>query len=536
MTSSPSHDPEDCQMTQTDSDIDAAIESGNLDALGETVSENPTHIWIEPTNRCNTKCAHCGHFYSKFGEDMEGDLYRKILEQAADNLERVELIGYGEPLMARHFQEMFDEMTRRGVHVYTTSNGILLRKDEVVAKLVRAPMTLCLSIDGARKESFEWVRRLIKWERMIETLECIKRNADAAGDERRFRFRFNFVAMKRNIADLPGLVRLAHQYGAEEIFILPLGGEEVFDEMHGQSLRDSPELVSPAFMEALPLAAKLGVRVTVPVSFRAMIVEGDGSGGGLTRRVGAVGRRVKLARTVVARDGIQAIMRHIAPKRSPRGKAGVTYCSMPWRDAYFASDGTVFPCCIMGEKLGDMKAQEWEEVWNGRQYRNLRRTVHSWNPTQVCRMCPLPTGINGGDEQHHVRFFSKFRREPLPLDDAAVRLGAGFHVIERDAEGAPSHAWTAREGLVELPMRGGARFLRLLVIPRAPVHEPNPGRAVINGGTPEPFDNTCPEVHLPLDHVTVDTIRLELSMELEHRVPNDERALALAVRGFELLF
>src|SRR5689334_14808322 len=95
----------------------------------ETVERNPTHIWIEPTNRCNTRCTHCGHYYSQFGRDMDEALYRRVAESLLDGLEKVSLIGYGEPFMAKHFNEMFDECSKRRIHISTTSNGILLRDD-----------------------------------------------------------------------------------------------------------------------------------------------------------------------------------------------------------------------------------------------------------------------------------------------------------------------------------------------------------------------------------------------------------------------
>jgi len=249
-------------------------------ALSDRVSANPTHIWIEPTNRCNTRCTHCGHFYDKFGEDMSTPLFEKIRNSALDGVERVELIGYGEPLMARQFEAMMGECLRRDLEIYTTTNGILLANDKLVAKLVRSPMRLCLSLDGTRAETFEFVRPYIKWGKMIEVLECIKRNADDAGAEKKFSLRINYVAMKHSIADLPEMVRLAARYGASQIYVLPLGGDESFEKVKGQSLDISPELVSPSFLAALRLAARLRVEIIVPPhSFRSFSMGRSGDGG-----------------------------------------------------------------------------------------------------------------------------------------------------------------------------------------------------------------------------------------------------------------
>jgi len=148
----------------------------DLDSLSEFQTENPNHIWIEPTNRCNTRCRHCDHFYRVFGEDMELDLYEKIEREVLDGVERAELIGYGEPFMGKNFMRMFDACVERGITIFTTSNGILLRDPELAAKVVRNDVKLNLSIDGARQETFERIRPYVRWKGIVKTLETLKEN------------------------------------------------------------------------------------------------------------------------------------------------------------------------------------------------------------------------------------------------------------------------------------------------------------------------------------------------------------------------
>ena len=94
---------------------------------------------------------------------------------------------------------------------------------------------------------------------------------------------------------------------------------------------------------------------------------------------------------------------------------------MPWKDDYFASDGTSIPA-VVGEKLGNLNEQDWADIWNGPAYRNLRRTLYSWNPSAVCRYCPLPMGINGGDDKQYAKVFSRFRAESISIDDNALNF------------------------------------------------------------------------------------------------------------------
>ena len=67
---------------------------------GEIVSANPSHVWIEPTSRCNTRCVHCNFSQVSPGEDMPWELDRKICDSALDCATQIELVGSGEPFLA----------------------------------------------------------------------------------------------------------------------------------------------------------------------------------------------------------------------------------------------------------------------------------------------------------------------------------------------------------------------------------------------------------------------------------------------------
>jgi hypothetical protein len=92
-----------------------------------------------------------------------------------------------------------------------------------------------------------------------------------------------------------------------------------------------------------------------------------------------------------------------------------------------------------------------------------------------------------------------------------------------------------RRGTLTLPFRRGARFLRLLIIPRAPIPTPRGGRCRIADGDEEPFDNTCPDITFPLDRVGDERISVTLEMESTSSPLGDPRELGLAIRGIQFL-
>jgi hypothetical protein len=209
-------------------------------------------------------------------------------------------------------------------------------------------------------------------------------------------------------------------------------------------------------------------------------------------------------------------------------------CTVPWDATYVASDGTVFPCCIMGLRMGSLLTESWEDIWNGPMYRHLRRSIHGWNPPFGCRRCPLHNGILRGDQNLLVRHFASFEAKPVALDSPTLALGAGFHELERRDE-APSHVWMAKRGSLSVQMTARAKFLRLHIVPATAGEQAIPSVCRINGGREEPFDTSCEDAHFPLDHVKDGTIGVEISMDCARQGGPDPRELALGIRGIELL-
>lgn len=503
----------------------------------DIAADQPIHVWIEPTNRCNTRCAHCHHYYSHFGEDMPPELYRKIADSAIGAALHVDLIGYGEPLISLAFDQMFEEMSAQKRSIGFTTNGIALKSDAAIQRFMRDDVTLTLSVDGVRAETFEFVRRTMKWERMQEVLGRIERLMNAAPPGKRMHLRFNYVAMKKTIGDLPDIIRLAVRCGAEEVSVLPLAGQDVMTEVSGQSLADSPEMVAGPFLEAVRIAREKGVWLRVAPWFRDLILRGlalDKSPAGRWRQIRGM---AQLGIEYWKRAGLMSLIKQVRERNRPLVKAARKLCLAPWRDAYFAADGSVFPCCIIVHKLGDMNSASWPEIWNSPAYRGFRRILHSWNPSECCRFCILPQGINGGEEHYYGRLFSKYRAVAIALDSPQAAFGEGFYNLENLPDGKPSHRWMKRSGVLEV---SGAsprtKFIRLRIIPAAPVPEMNYGACRINGAAPEPFDNSCGEINFPVHPAPRDRIRIELEMEKEHDAPPpDTRRLGLAISGIELL-
>jgi MoaA/NifB/PqqE/SkfB family radical SAM enzyme len=493
------------------------------------------HVWIEPTSRCNSRCIHCGHYYSVFGQDMTGEVYEKVKTVLTSGIQRVSLIGYGEPFISHLFWQIFKDCSERDIEIFITSNGLALTDEAWVSKLVRHRVVLSLSVDGIRPETYEFVRPFIKWTRIKAVLETIKRCSDEAGPEKRFRLAFNFVAMKKNIEDLPDLVRLAQSYGATEIMVLPLGAYDIHPLIKDQSLRDIPEIEQRFFSEARQIAETAGIRLILPSAFSPEKHD-------VIKQVREIGlkrlRHMTIRAFNLLRAGdmariVWAVRRRL--KRQPTDDLPFPfqYCKFPWDDSYIAADGTVSPCCILGLTLGNVLQKNWDEIWNGRPYQNLRRTIHGWNPTALCRTCPLPSGINGGDGGRYRRYFELYNTKPVPIGSKGVQFSP--ECFSDGSEPGSRRYFIPAQASLSLPRLQGAAFLRLRIEPLAPAGEINPGICRINSGDPEFFDNSCETVTFPLRRVRGNRLNVDLAMENSYKTA-DGRVASLVLCEVEYLY
>jgi len=473
--------------------------------LAPVVSVRPRMAYIESTNRCNTRCRHCSHYHHKYGADMSEAVARKAIDALVDGAESVVAQGGGEPLLAKSFRMIAEACGRSRVPVAYTTNAILLRDENLVRQLVRIPSQILVSIDGARSETFNFMRPKQNWNHLLEALALVKRCRREAGPESGASLGFLCVATKETFSDLPDLVRMAHEYDASLIHVQALSGDNGLEELRGQSPFDAPDVIARASLEGMAVARECGVNLSLPSSFHAIACDRAVSGDAPWLKELTPAARSVLDRLLAARA-----TRPDAGRAGPKG--GISPCPHPWERTFIASSGAVHACCLGGPALGDLNTEDWDSVWNGPGYQSFRRLIHSWNPPMVCRWCILPEGINGGDSTRYARYFEQFKIEPLELDCERVEFRDGF---ERMDETGEKHAWRLKErsGTLRLSTRSGARFLRL-TIANLGRDDLTAGTCAINDGPPETFDLSCDHVHFPVDHVSTD--HLAVRVQIEH--------------------
>ena len=63
-------------------------------------------------------------------------------------------------------------------------------------------------------------------------------------------------------------------------------------------------------------------------------------------------------------------------------------CVLPWVHTEFTTDGTANPCCLYtGAPMGNLKQDNFLDVWNGDTYQNLRKEFLNGGQPKGCSMC-----------------------------------------------------------------------------------------------------------------------------------------------------
>jgi radical SAM protein with 4Fe4S-binding SPASM domain len=319
----------------------------------------PTVLYIETTNRCNLRCKGCILYRGNW--EPERDMSLQDLVMITDQLpalERATLHGVGEPLLNKDLCRMIAHLKKRNVFVLFNSNGILLDEERQNALIDTRLDELRISLDAASPEGYKIIRNSDKFHRIIQNLQSFL----MLQKERRAvtpRLSLWFLGTKENIAELPGLLRLAAEIGIEEIHLQRL---VYFQDHDGYGVARREKTLRYSNDEALELinnsrllAARLGIR------FNAS---------GLANPLESV-------------------------QTDCEAKLPWSKCYRPQTLMYITANGSVLPCCISPFAtidyssiiLGNVFESSLAEIWSSPKYSDFREQLQTETPPKCCRGC-----------------------------------------------------------------------------------------------------------------------------------------------------
>jgi radical SAM protein with 4Fe4S-binding SPASM domain len=322
----------------------------------------PRELQVEVTGACNLRCRMC---LVRYREPLDRhraslDFERfKALVDALPELETVTLQGLGEPLMAPDLLRMLEYGAARGLRMGFNTNATLLTR-ATAERLVDAHLAwLHVSLDGATAATYESIRDGARFDKVRRNVQGLVEVMRARGADRPS-LSLVFVAMRRNVAELPALVRLAAEWGIPTLRVQNLSHSfsdtdpagdyrEIRAFAETEALWGASSPADAVFAEARALAETLGVRLRLP---------------------------------------------HLDAENAPPAGRG---CDWPWHSAYVRHDGKVQPCCMLmgGNRgvLGDLGAGSFPAIWRGERYEAFRAALETPTPPDVCRGCSMYRGV-----------------------------------------------------------------------------------------------------------------------------------------------
>lgn len=177
-------------------------------------------LYVEPTTICNLACRTCiRNVWEDDQADMTMETFGALMEglDGLSSLERVIFTGFGEPLAHPHILDMIQAVRERGIAVSVGSNGLLL-DPRMSRELVRLGVDrLVVSVDGVKAETYAGVRGAM----LSAVLDNIRALNEAKQQMNSLfpALGIEFVALRRNVAELGDLTGLAMRMGAARVLV-----------------------------------------------------------------------------------------------------------------------------------------------------------------------------------------------------------------------------------------------------------------------------------------------------------------------------
>jgi MoaA/NifB/PqqE/SkfB family radical SAM enzyme len=180
-----------------------------------------TKIYIEPTVACNLDCITC--FRNAWDQPL-GRMTDETFERILTGLEElsprpsVYFGGIGEPLFHPKTVEWIARVKKLGVKVELITNGTILNEKKAQQLIDAGLDILWVSLDGATPESYADVRLGAELPKVLENLRRFDKMRKG-GHFPKPEIGVAFVAMKRNIKDLPKVIKLGKSFRAKHFSV-----------------------------------------------------------------------------------------------------------------------------------------------------------------------------------------------------------------------------------------------------------------------------------------------------------------------------
>jgi hypothetical protein len=172
------------------------------------VSPLPSRLYIECTAACNISCAQAccapetGITRTRHAGMLDFEVFRRVVDEAAPSLLRIDFFNYGETFLHKRAIEMCEYIKTRfpRVYLYTSTNGLAFTDDQVKRLVHSGIDEVTFSIDGATPETYAIYRKRGDFHKAIRNLRTAVQEKRRAGRDVPF-INWRYILFSHNDSD-----------------------------------------------------------------------------------------------------------------------------------------------------------------------------------------------------------------------------------------------------------------------------------------------------------------------------------------------
>jgi len=174
----------------------------------------PIILQIEPTNRCNLKCALCltgkGKLERDIG-DMDFSVFKNIIDKFEDKVIYLGLFFQGEPILNKDVFKMIEYLNSKKIYTRISTNADF--DNETLKKLVHSGLDeLIVSLDCADPQTYFKYKGKDNFRKIVDNVEYLIKERAAAS--RPF-INLQLLVMKDTQDQIPAFRKLAHRLNVD---------------------------------------------------------------------------------------------------------------------------------------------------------------------------------------------------------------------------------------------------------------------------------------------------------------------------------